>query len=262
MQTLAALNARYRNPQGVALVYLLGWIAGCDGKIDDQEKSFLTEFAAALLNDKGAATSFLPVIKKAATKDVIAACRHLKKTVDRKNAQPLFEVTLAMAMADGVFSVGENHIIRFFADLLGLTNVQFTASFQNVTGRNPQPPSDLSKASWWIERDRQREAREARESASRQQEQRRQTSESRAKASSSTGQSRSDSPRPSGNSRRSEALKHLGLEGGASQEEIRAAYKRLAKIHHPDRFEGLSVEIIEAANLSFRRIREAYELLT
>jgi len=262
MQTLAALNARYRNPQGVALVYLLGWIAGCDGKIDDKESGFLTEIAATLLNDNGAAASFLPVIKKSATKDVIAACRHLLKSLDRKNVQPLFEVTLAMAMADGVFSVGENHIIRFIADLLGLTKDQFTASFQNVTGRNPQPPSDLSKASWWDERDRQREAQSARERTTRQEEQRRQSSEPSGSRSTSQGQGRTASPPPSRNSRRSDALKHLGLEDGASHEEIRAAYKRLAKVHHPDRFEGLSVEIIEAANLSFRRIREAYEFLT
>ncbi|SEG82197.1 DNA-J related domain-containing protein [Marinobacterium lutimaris] len=52
--------------------------------------------------------------------------------------------------------------------------------------------------------------------------------------------------------RRSEAAQVLGLEEGASTEQIRIAYRRLASRHHPDR--GGDAD-------QFRRVREAYELL-
>jgi len=261
MQSLATLNARYRNPHGVAMVYLLGWLAGCDGKIDDDEKAFLTEFSSALLNDRGAVEAFLPLIRKADTNDIIFACRQVRSTVNPLNSHLLFELMLAMAMADGVFSVGENHIIRFFGDVLGLSKVRFSNSFQTVTGRAPQDPSDLSKASWWQARDSQRRERATRERDRKEEEQRRQSGQGQ--RSSSQGQGNTSKPPPAtGGPRRTESLKHLGLGPEATVDEIKNAYKRLAKVHHPDRFEGLSVEIIEAANLSFRRIREAYEFLT
>ncbi|MGH7722829.1 MAG: J domain-containing protein [Candidatus Dormibacteria bacterium] len=48
----------------------------------------------------------------------------------------------------------------------------------------------------------------------------------------------------------------LGLHPGAGEDEIRAAYRRLAKIHHPDRNPG-SVE----AKATFQRLTESYAAL-
>jgi hypothetical protein len=42
------------------------------------------------------------------------------------------------------------------------------------------------------------------------------------------------------------ALRELGLEKGASQEEIRVKYRELTKVHHPDKVKG-SAEEKEAA---------------
>lgn len=53
------------------------------------------------------------------------------------------------------------------------------------------------------------------------------------------------------------ALKVLGLQKNASQEEIKATYKKLAKEWHPDRHEDK-----EAAHEKFMEIREAYEKLS
>ena len=51
---------------------------------------------------------------------------------------------------------------------------------------------------------------------------------------------------------RSEALKVLGLEPGATQQMIRKAYRRLVKQHHPD---------VGGSKAAFRRVHEAYQLL-
>lgn len=48
----------------------------------------------------------------------------------------------------------------------------------------------------------------------------------------------------------------LGLRAGASQSEIKNAYYKLSKEHHPDRNEGCDV-----AASKFRSITEAYEIL-
>jgi hypothetical protein len=48
----------------------------------------------------------------------------------------------------------------------------------------------------------------------------------------------------------------LGLRAGAGEGEIRAAYRRLAKIHHPDRNPGDATAL-----LTFRRITESYAAL-
>ena len=51
---------------------------------------------------------------------------------------------------------------------------------------------------------------------------------------------------------RSEALKVLGLEPGATQQMIRKAYRRLVKQHHPD---------VGGSKAAFRRVHEADQLL-
>jgi len=51
----------------------------------------------------------------------------------------------------------------------------------------------------------------------------------------------------------------LGLEPGASEEEVRSAYRRLASECHPDRFSSLGQEFVRAAEERFKILQEAYE---
>lgn len=48
----------------------------------------------------------------------------------------------------------------------------------------------------------------------------------------------------------------LGLQKGASEQEIKRAYKRLAAKHHPDKNQGS-----KEAEEKFKEIKEAYEVL-
>jgi len=64
-----------------------------------------------------------------------------------------------------------------------------------------------------------------------------------------------------GGSSRAADLATLGLEGTPSDDEIKAAYRRLAKVHHPDRFASAGPEAVKTAELQFKRIRAAYERL-
>jgi DnaJ-domain-containing protein 1 len=63
-------------------------------------------------------------------------------------------------------------------------------------------------------------------------------------------------------SKRSFCLKTLGLDDSATPELIKATYKKLVKLYHPDMFMQESGEVREASATKFREIQEAYEYLT
>ncbi|MCL1797210.1 MAG: J domain-containing protein [Eggerthellaceae bacterium] len=60
---------------------------------------------------------------------------------------------------------------------------------------------------------------------------------------------------------RIEALRILGLDGDASNEDIKTAYKEMAQILHPDRFAS-SRKLQDKATEQFKNLQEAYDLLT
>lgn len=53
----------------------------------------------------------------------------------------------------------------------------------------------------------------------------------------------------------------LGLKNGASIDEIKKAYRRLAKEYHPDKLAGVNESIKKIAEEKFREVQEAYEKL-
>ena len=53
----------------------------------------------------------------------------------------------------------------------------------------------------------------------------------------------------------------LGIERGATPEEIKSAYRRLAVKYHPDKLEHLGDEFRELAEKRFKEIQEAYQEL-
>lgn len=60
---------------------------------------------------------------------------------------------------------------------------------------------------------------------------------------------------------RSEALRILGLDAAASPEDIKAAYREMAQILHPDRFAG-NKKLQDRATEQFKTLQEAYDVLT
>ena len=57
------------------------------------------------------------------------------------------------------------------------------------------------------------------------------------------------------------AFKVLGLEKGASIDEVKSAYRKLAMVHHPDKFSTESEGQQKIAHERFVHINEAYELV-
>ena len=60
-----------------------------------------------------------------------------------------------------------------------------------------------------------------------------------------------------------EAYKALGIESGATDKEVKTAYRRLMNQHHPDKLasKGLPESMQEVAKEKTREIRAAYETI-
>lgn len=71
-------------------------------------------------------------------------------------------------------------------------------------------------------------------------------------------QQRASTPPPD---RTTRALSVLGLPPGATRIEVRHAYRRMAQLHHPDRFYSESEQQVALASAQFQRIKNAYDYL-
>ena len=101
------------------------------------------------------------------------------------------------------------------------------------------------------ERQRQRDEQQRREQA--QQEQ--------ARHERAQGGQRQSSYTPPPPDRTTRALAVLGLPPGASRGDVRLAYRRMAQLHHPDRFFSESEHQVALASARFQRIKNAYDYL-
>jgi DnaJ like chaperone protein len=61
---------------------------------------------------------------------------------------------------------------------------------------------------------------------------------------------------------REDYFKVLELSSNANEQEIKSAYRKMAKKYHPDRLGEVGEEVKEAALEKFRKVQEAYEFLS
>ncbi|WP_417862253.1 J domain-containing protein [Vreelandella venusta] len=105
------------------------------------------------------------------------------------------------------------------------------------------------------EQDKQQERRKRQEQA--QQRQRWQQEQKRQEEARRQQRERPSSPAD----RHTRALAVLGLTPGANRADIRRAYRRMAQLHHPDRFYSGSEHQVALASTRFQRIKSAYDYL-
>ncbi len=241
-------HAESPNQVGLSVLFLMGWVATCDGTVSSEEELLIRNIAT----NSGHAEeidSLLLSSKSLQRKDYALALSTLKG-IDRDYSAHILELMLAIALSDGYLVATEIYVLRFLEDFFGLQGSEngLAVLFQSRTGRPLPSSGDVSDPAWW----RAREAKKKTNPRNQQQHSRSRQTGGRSRATSSPSSSSYDL-------RRLRDLAMLGLEDSASHEEIRTAYRRLAKVHHPDRFHGDGDEAIAAARETFARIQQAYE---
>ena len=204
----------------------------------------------------GGAGAVLPAVievaRRGRTEDIEFACRYVRNHASRAEKPLLAQLFISMAAQDGHLTVAENHVLRFLSDVLGLSARQFARLFEEVTHRPFPEVGDVSSVDWW-------RARQAGEEAH-------PPADAWGQGRPPPGQPRTTrAPTPPPQRvpmTRDAALRLFGLDQGAPTEAVHAAYRRLAKARHPDRFAGLGPAAQSTAAASFQRVQEAYELLS
>jgi len=227
--------ASAKNQTGICALCLLGWIANSDGQISSEESEFFHRIAMQS-DDPSLAGQVMDHVLKNDVRVIQLACELISK-LDTKTKSLLLELCIGMALADGRVTTGEFYILRFLTDAFLLPTRTLEARFEDITGDSMPPLSDLSSASWW-----------------------RQKSGSSQSNNADGGRKNDLNGSPTRGSL-NRAYATLGLEAGAGQVEIKAAYRRLSAVHHPDRYVSLGDEAVQAATETFRRISSAYEVL-
>lgn len=229
---------RSDNRVGLSIVSILAWIAASDGRISEEEANDLRR-----LTESGSNVDELQLAIECAKETNIRtlqlACEVIRH-LDEDSRALFLQMAIGMAVADGYLAVSENHLLRFMADLLCFGPTALESIFEDVTNRPLPSPGDPSTVEWWD----QREAA---------------TSGSAAGVAGGDSSNESTTARSDGTDVHAWAV--LGLEPGASVDEIRSTYRRLAHIHHPDRYSSLGPEAVQAATITFQRIQRAYEYL-
>ncbi|MDB4736496.1 DnaJ domain-containing protein, partial [Planctomycetota bacterium] len=153
-----------------------------------------------------------------------------------KTRQGTLELCILVALADNVLRYSEIHTLTVVAEALRFTIPGgLDRTFRKITGRPLPELGDPGRQGHWDDE--------------------------------AGGQRGGGGPRgapPPGDEvdvERMQALATLGLSGDPTGEEIKAAYRRLVKVHHPDKFAQLGPDATKAAQEVFLRLHAAYERL-
>ena len=226
------------NRVGICVGLLLAWLAHSDGRVAEEEQRAIDTVVQSLGGN--AVRAINDAASRQSIRDIQLACEVVMQ-LDQEGRKLLLQMALGTALADGRLVTPENHILRFLADVAGVGEPGLQILFREMIGHDYPRPSDVSMVEWWH---------------------RQESSANNSKSDSGGGRTHARSSQ--GNVFDVQLIKDLavlGLDEGATLDDIRAAYRRMAKVHHPDRYVSLGSEAVAAAEVTFRRIQQAYTRL-
>jgi DnaJ-domain-containing protein 1 len=245
--TLQSLFRAAEHRQNLCVLTVLTWLASCDGSIADDELALLRGVAASVVGGQEVLPAAIEVGRLARAGDLELACRYLRNHLRRADRPLLAQLCVSMAIQDGRLTVAENHLLRFVADLLGMSARKFAGLFESLAHRPFPEVGDVSSVDWWKRREAGEPARAPADN----------WGAGRAEPSGSQAPTA-----PADGMRRAAALRLLGLEEGASADAVHSAYRQLAKARHPDRYARLGPAAQATAAAAFQRVQAAYAVLS
>jgi DnaJ-domain-containing protein 1 len=239
---IASLLNDTDNQLHLCVTFVLLWIAKADGEIHDQERRFIFEHTKA--NGAIPWSEITSIIDRRDIESFVLVCEVLRHALTDELKEALIALSIMVAIADNRLAISEIHILRLISDLVGYSSYQLKNAYREITGSEFPEPGDPSSIQWW--KTKQQTSNNSAGGDGRRQQ---------------YGNSDDRKEQKSSRMSREEACVILGVQPSASTTEIRAAYKRLAQSHHPDRFASLGPEAAEAAHAMFVRIQEAHAVL-
>ena len=226
-------------PTRLSLKLILVWVAISDDFLDDNEiKHITTIFGDYSRKD---IKSLINTIQAEGADCILPACQYLASS-NSADKMRFIEIITSIAVADGKLSISENHILCFMADLLAISPKQYQDVYMNLTGQIFPDAGDPSVPLWWESKLNQKN--KSRNNEDKKQNQQRFSSKDELSIS------------------KSEAYVILGLHNNATHADIKQAYRRMSKLHHPDKFHSIDEEAFNAASAMFLRIKKACEVLS
>lgn len=229
------------------------WVALADHDFDAQEAAALH----AKLPDRPGGIRLDDITRaltRAGSGGVGAEVAHvfgeIRDRLADSSKETFLRLLVQIAAADGRISQGERHALIFVAELLDRAELA-ERLFRDETGLDLYELADVSDTLYW----RRLEEVGARSGAQSDAQDEEDDVEDAGTAGGHGGGASPADPA------RVEALATLGLVGSPTVEEIKAAYRRLARLHHPDRYAELGADAVAHATRTFQRIQSAHALL-
>ncbi len=236
----ALLLSRSVNPKAVCSSLLLAWLAHSDGVLSDDERQMLSSAAASMFQGEDAqrreaiVQELIAIASGNKIDDLVLACKTLRSTLSPDERHAFIDLLISMVLIDNRINLSERYILEFLSDLLDVGPDALNGIFRNNTGKDMPLKGDPSSKMWW---------------------------EMRTRSQQPGGDAFSRGPvRPPDQYR--DAYATLGLDWGATKEDIQKAYRKLAMKYHPDRYQTLGDDAVKRATAAFMRIKQAYDQLS
>ncbi len=162
--TFELLLLQSRDQADSAALLLLAWVLTQQGPLGEAERAQLTSLTGAFRHGH----ALEPLLEIAASQDLGAiqlAAEVLQKELHGDTARAFLRLAVTLAAEHGEPTLANHHILRFLADLLGVSPTEFATLYASQAGRALREPGDPSRRDYW--RHREQGARDRRrESAS------------------------------------------------------------------------------------------------
>ncbi|MCG7600530.1 DnaJ domain-containing protein [Halomonas sp. McH1-25] len=250
------LLLKSRNQTDTAALLLLTWVAASKDGLSEADRQRIAAMSASMRHGHDC-QAILDIGSRQDLDAIQLAAEVLQKDRWGTQASPFLRQAIEIGVTEGKLAAGTNHILRFLADLLGTSPQQFAQLYRDVAGKPFDSPEDPSREAYWQAREH---ARQQQRSQSEQRQHEQQSHHRQRHSQNHAGGSRQGGDR-SHSAKTLRALDILGLDAGATRNEIKKAYRRLAQTHHPDRFFALGERDVASASMRFQKIQKAYEYL-